>query len=291
MYKRQVFPVYDMGTQAHAMQLVAAHSDVPVPDVKFVELDDGPLGAPFIVMRRMEGRALADIPPYTFGGSFLDELDASQRREFQRNFMSVQAQLHNIDLTDVDTSFIASPDGGDALGRQLDAQYEYFEWARAGRDFPLIDRGLAWLRDNMPSDPGPTVLNWGDARPGNVLVDGVTPSAVLDWEMVDLGPAAVDVAWAIFLHSFFQHIAGVFGVPGFPDMFQHDDVLADYEAAGGAALPDLDWFIMFASVRFAIVSVRTSSREAAYGNREMPDDLQDLIMHRSIFEQQLDDRA
>jgi aminoglycoside phosphotransferase (APT) family kinase protein len=285
-----VFPVYDLEQQARAMQLVGAHSDVPVPTVKFIEPDDALVGAPFIVMGRVQGKALPDMPPYTFGGSFLDDLTPEQRREYQRNFMSVQARLHSIDLSNVDTSFIA-PSDGDALGRQLRSYRNYFEWAREGREVPLIEEGLAWLDANKPTDPGPTVLNWGDARPGNMLVDGVTPVAVLDWEMVDLGPAAVDVGWAIFMHSFFQEVTSVFELPGFPEMFRPDDVVADYVAAGGAPLPDLDWYVMLASVRFAIIAVRTSSREAAYGNRELPDDHADLIMHRAMLEAQLAERS
>jgi aminoglycoside phosphotransferase (APT) family kinase protein len=285
-----VFPVYDLEQQAKAMQLVAAHSDVPVPEVKFVEPDDAQVGAPFIVMGRVGGNALPDMPPYTFGGSFLDDLTPEQRRQYQRSFMSVQARLHRIDISNIDTSFIA-PSDGDALTRQLTQYRDYFEWAREGRDVPLIERGLAWLEANKPSDPGPTVLNWGDARPGNMLVDGTTPTAVLDWEMVDLGPAAVDVGWAIFMHSFFQEVCKIFELPGFPEMFRLDEVIADYAAAGGALLPDLDWFVMLASVRFAIIAVRTSSREAAYGNREVPDDHADLIMHRAMLEAQLAERS
>lgn len=285
-----VFPDYDLEQQARSMQLVAAHSDVPVPDVRFVENDDSHVGAPFIVMGRVGGAALPDMPPYTFGGSFLDGFTPEQQREFQRNFISVQARLRAIDPAALDTSFIAVDDG-DALGRQVTAHREYFEWARDGREVPIIVEGLAWLDANKPTDPGPTVLNWGDARPGNVLVDGITPTAVLDWEMVELGPAAVDVGWAIFMYSFFQHVTAVFELPGFPELFRPDDVVADYHAAGGATLPDLDWYVMLASVRFAIISVPTSSREAAYGNRPVPDDHADLVMHRTMLEAQLAERC
>ena len=55
-----VFEVYDLGKQAAAMRLVAAHSDVPVPDVPWVEDEAEHLGAPFIVMAYLEGETLAD---------------------------------------------------------------------------------------------------------------------------------------------------------------------------------------------------------------------------------------
>ena len=45
---------------------------------------------------------------------------------------------------------------------------------------------------------------------------------------------------------------------------------------------------MFAALRFAIVSVRTSTRGIAYGTMEKPDDPDDLIMFRNLLEQMLD---
>ena len=51
---------------------------------------------------------------------------------------------------------------------------------------------------------------------------------------------------------------------------------------------NLEWFEVFAALRFAIVSVRTSTRGIAYGQMEKPDDLDDLIMFRNLLEQMLD---
>lgn len=284
-----VFPVYDLPKQAAAMQIAGTHCGLPVPEVRFIEPDPAELGMPFIVMSRVDGRALQDMMPYTFGGTFLDSYTAEERAELQREFMGVLARLHALDLAGVDLSAIGTLDG-DALTRQLDAQRAYFDWARGPLEVPIIDRGLDWLAKNYPTDPGPTVLNWGDARPGNLLMEGTTPTALLDWEMVDLGPAGVDVGWAIFMHSFFQHIAGVFELPGFPDLFQPESALADYRAAGGREITDLEWYVLFGSVRMAIVSLRTSGRDVAHGNRDAPDNPEDLIMHRALLEEQLAQR-
>ncbi len=54
------------------MNLVRARTDVPVPDVRWVELDPQWLGTPFLVMRRIDGEAPPDIPPYVFGGWVAD---------------------------------------------------------------------------------------------------------------------------------------------------------------------------------------------------------------------------
>jgi len=55
-----VFPVYDLEAQYKAMQFVGARSDVPVPNVSDVELDESILGAPFFIMDRIEGQASHD---------------------------------------------------------------------------------------------------------------------------------------------------------------------------------------------------------------------------------------
>jgi aminoglycoside phosphotransferase (APT) family kinase protein len=279
-----VFPEYDLATQAGAMLLVAAHSDVPVPNVRHVETDEAHLGAPFIVMDKVEGRALPDMPPYVFGGSFFDEMTPDERRTLQRQVTEVLARLHDIDIAGADTSFIA-PSDGDAIDRHLAEQREYYEWARGELRYPVIERALDWLAANRPADPGPTVLNWGDARPGNILFDGLRPAAVLDWELVNLGPAGNDVGWMVFLHQFFQSLCDVFELPGFPDFCHPEDVLADYEAAGGRPISpqDLEWYVTYANTRFAIVSIRTSQREVAYGNRPSPDDPEDLLMNRALL--------
>jgi aminoglycoside phosphotransferase (APT) family kinase protein len=285
-----VFEFYDLAKQAAAMRLVASQSDVPVPEVPWVETDERHLGAPFIVMRRVHGRALPDMPPYVFGGSFLDAMTAAEQRELQRQSASVLARLHAIDAGTADLSPFGpvGETGDESLSRQLDEIEHYYRWTRLDWAYgdttvPLIDAAIQWLHDHRPSEVGPTVLNWGDARPGNILFDGTRPAAALDWEMVNLGPAAIDVGWMILLHEFFQSLSVVFEVPGFPEFCKPDDVHADYVEAGGRPITDLDWYITYAATRFAVVSVRTSSREVAYGNREAPVDPADLIMHRDLL--------
>jgi aminoglycoside phosphotransferase (APT) family kinase protein len=287
-----VFPVYDLAAQAGAMNLVGRYTSVPVPNVRFVESDESLLGSPFLVMDRVGGRALPDMPPYVFGGSFLDEFTVDDQRQLARTVASLQAQIHSIDLDRArsdgfDLSFLPALDGDD-VSRLLAQQRAYYDWARGDLRLPVIERALDWLARHRPSNPGPTVLNWGDARPGNVLFDGLTPTAVLDWEMVDAGPAGVDVGWLVFMHMFFQSLADVFQMPGFPEFCRADDVQQAYVAAGGREIDDFDWYVIYASLRFAAIAIRTSLREVSYGNREMPDDPEDLIMHKSMLYEQID---
>jgi aminoglycoside phosphotransferase (APT) family kinase protein len=258
-----------------------------VPHVRWVELDRKWLGTPFLVMRRIDGEAPPDLPPYVFGGWMMDA-SPEQRAQLQSASVSIVAKLHEITPQTHDLAFLAQPaHGASALDQQLGYQRWYYEWARDGVTYPLIERTLRWLDANRP-DEGPTVLNWGDARIGNMLYRDFEPVAVLDWEMATIGPAEIDIAWMVFLHRFFNDLAEKFELPGIPDFMRRDDVARAYEQMTGRPVRALEWFEVFAALRFAVVSIRTSTRGIAYGTMEKPEDPDDLIMFRGLLEQMLD---
>ena len=75
-----VFPDYDLELQRKCMDLVRANTDVPAPEVAFFERDTEWLRTPFLVMRRVDGSAPPDIPPYVFEGWILDATPEQRRR-------------------------------------------------------------------------------------------------------------------------------------------------------------------------------------------------------------------
>jgi len=282
-----VFPQYDLELQRRCMDLVRAQTDVPAPEVVWSVTDPTWLGTPFLVMRRIDGDAPPDIPPYVFGGWMMDATP-EQRAHLQHSSVSVIARLHEITPERHDLSFLTQPAHGvSALDQQLGYQRWYYEWARDGVTYPLIEATFQWLDAHRP-DEGRTVLNWGDARIGNILYREFEPVAVLDWEMATIGPAEIDIAWMVFLHRFFDDLAAKFELPGIPDFMRRDDVARAYEEMTGAAVGPLEWFEVFAALRFAVVSIRTSTRGIAYGTMEKPDDPDDLVMFRGLLEQMLD---
>jgi aminoglycoside phosphotransferase (APT) family kinase protein len=281
-----VFPEYDLDLQARCMRLVGAATDVPVPEVPWYEPDPQWLGSPFLVMSRVDGRVPPDVPPYVFGG-WVAELAPEGRAQLEANTVDVLARLHRVTPSTHDLGFLARPaHGASPLDQQLGYQRWYYEWAREGQSYPLIERTFAWLDAHRPSE-GAAVLNWGDSRIGNMLFSGVEPVAVLDWEMATVGPKEIDIAWALFVHRFFDDLAERFEMPAMKDLMVRDRVVATYEAASGEPVRDLEWFEVFAALRFAIVSVRTTARGVAYGQTEAPDDPDDVIMFRGLQERML----
>lgn len=283
-----VFPEYDLRLQQRCMQLVEQLTDVPVPTTPWCEEDPEWVGTPFLVMGRVDGLVPTDVPPYLMGGWVFDGTPDQQAR-FQREAAGVLARLHAITPETADLAFLDRPEHGKAgIDQHLGYQRWYYEWARGDEHFGIIERTFDWLDAHRPADPNPTVFNWGDSRVGNMMWRAFEPVAVLDWEMAALGPPEVDLAWMAFLHRFFQDIAERFGLPGLPHIMTTAGLVADYEAAGGRPARDIEWYEVFAALRFAIVSVRTTARGIAYGQQEQPPDNDDYIMFRNLLEQMLD---
>jgi len=282
-----VFPEYDLALQRRCMELVREHTEVPAPVVAYPEQDANWLGTPFIVMRRVDGVAPLDVPPYVFGG-WVHDATPDERARMEHNAVLTLVRLHEITPDRQDLSFLVPRQGGaSALERQLAHERWYYDWAREGDAYPLIEQALDWLDKRIPEDL-PAVLNWGDSRIGNMLWRDFEPVAVLDWEMATVGPREVDLAWMIFLHKFFQDMAERFGMPGLPDFMTRDALAAQYESLSGHTVRDLEWFEVFAALRFAIVSVRTTARSVAYGVQERSPDPDDVIMFRHLLEQMMD---
>jgi aminoglycoside phosphotransferase (APT) family kinase protein len=152
---------------------------------------------------------------------------------------------------------------------------------------PIIERSLAWLDEHWPPGRGPDVLCWGDARIGNIIYQGFEPAAVLDWEMASLGPRELDLGWFVFLHRFFQDIAEFFGLPGLPAFLRRSDVECCYQELTGCPPRDMDFYLVYAAVRHAIVMARIKRRMIHFGEDEVPAERDDYVLHRASLEQML----
>jgi len=284
-----VFPVYDLKRQFEVMRLVADHSSVPVPRTLWFEPDDAHIGSPFFVMERVDGIVPPDIMPYPFG-SWLSEAAPADQQRLQTSSVRVLAELHDMDVTPQDLAFLEfDRPGHSALRRHVADTAAFYQWVAAeGARSPLIERAFVWLDEHWPAKEGETALSWGDSRIGNMMFRDFEPVAVLDWEMAGVGPREMDLAWMIYLHRFLDDLALQLELPGMPDFMRLDDVSAAYESFTGHTPRDLEFYTLYASLRHAIVMTRVAQRSVLFGEQEMPDDPDDMIMHRATLEQMLD---
>lgn len=256
----QVFPEYDLRLQYETMRLLAS-TDVPVPEVFWLEEGDTSIfGAPFYVMGRVEGRVPPDQPPYHAGG-WLHEATPAEREAIWLGGFDVMARIHRLDPDATGFGFLRRPElGVSGLDQELAYYERYFEWAAAGRPQPVIEAAREWLLKHKPADE-PEGLAWGDARIGNVIYEGTTPAAVLDWEMVSVGSPEKDVGWAIFLDRHHSEGIGTPRLPGFPS---YADTVAFYEERSGHRVRHLDYYQVYAGYRFGIVMLRIAQQLVHY---------------------------
>jgi aminoglycoside phosphotransferase (APT) family kinase protein len=257
----QVFPEYDLELQYRTMSLLA-DTDIPVPRMFWLEKEDASvLGAPFYVMGRVEGRVPPDNPPYHAGG-WVTEITPAERAAIWWGGIESIARVHRLDYRAAGFGFLERPDlGATPLERQLRYYDRYLAWAARGKPQPTAESARTWLWQNMPQDE-PTCLQWGDARIGNIIFDGTRPAAVLDWEMVTLGPPEVDLAWTIFLDR--HHSEGIEAprLEGFPG---YEETVARYEQLTGHRARNLFYYQVFAGYRFAVIMMRIAQQMVRYG--------------------------
>lgn len=278
-----VFPEYELGNQYELLREVGRLTDVPVPPVRWIEPDPAVLGSPFFVMSRVDGVVPPDVMPYTFGDNWLHDATTEQQLRLQETSIAVLAGLHAIDRPEERFAFLSPDAPGDTpLRRHVAHTRAWYEWAkaRASRS-AVVEDGFAWLDANWP-DEGPAVLSWGDSRIGNVMYRDFEPVAVLDWEMAGIGPRELDLGWMVFSHMVFEQLATTFELPGMPHFLRPDDAAATYESLTGYTPRDLDWYVMYAAVQWGIVFMRTGTRQAHFGEIEMPADVDELLHHREL---------
>jgi len=289
-----VFPHYRLDHQYDVIRLVSELTSVPVPTLRWMDTTGEVLGSPFFLMDHVDGVVPPDVMPYTFGGNWFADAPAERQRELQDSTVEVLAKLHSIPnaaktfgfLTEVD------PPGDTPLRRHFQWLKDWYEFAvpDVGRS-PLVERALAWLEENFPTDiaAGEPVLSWGDSRIGNVLYDDFRPVAVLDWEMATVGPRELDVAWIVFAHMVFQEIAGLATLPGLPDVLREEDVRATYQSLTGVELGDLRWFYVYSGVIWCCVFMRTGARRVHFGEIEKPDDVEAMFYHAGVLRRFLEE--
>ncbi|MDX2357149.1 phosphotransferase family protein [Dietzia sp. PP-33] len=279
-----VFPVYDLQKQFDVMRVVRENTELPVPRVRWLEQDPAVLGTPFLVMDRATGRAPVDNPPYVFDGWLL-EMDPQQRRELQRESVAILAAIHQIPAPADLVSSLAPAPGMSALRAHVDEQRAYYEWTTRedGLQIPVIERAFDWIDTHWPAETGPEVLSWGDARIGNILYEGTRPSAVLDWEMATIAPAEVDLGWFLYFHDLFQELAVAFDFPGTPELFEHSEVVEQYEQLTGSTVRDLPFYYVYAGLRQAVILSRITRRRIHFGEQEPPAHPDEYVLHHAML--------
>jgi aminoglycoside phosphotransferase (APT) family kinase protein len=256
--EQQVYMDADVLLQAAAMRAVAGHA--PVPEVRWEETDPEPLGSPFFVMDRVSGRVPSTTPTFHAGG-WVADLPPDERLRLATNGLEALAAINRVGGEAV-AGLQAAGAGAPGLERNLDWVRRWHEWAAAGQSDALINEALAYVAENAPATDE-TFVSWGDCRPGNMIFgDDLEVAAVLDWEMVTLGPPEMDLGWWLMMDRWATEGFGTGPLEGWP---ARAESIGIYERAIGRAVRDIEYYEILAATRYAIIVVRSTNLMIAAG--------------------------
>ena len=111
-----------------------------------------------------------------------------------------------------------------------------------------------WLRAHKPLDYIPGLMH-GDYQFANVMYRHGAPAtlaAIVDWEMGTVGDPKLDLAWMVQSWPTGEDTGGMDYVDmrGMP---ARDDVVAHYAEVSGRQVDDLDYYLVLAKWKLAIV--------------------------------------
>lgn len=248
-----LFQDHDLDAQRRILEALHRYTDVPVPRVVgHADRGDSPLGQPFFVTERVHGIVPPDWPSYARSGWLL-EATPEQQRTLYESGLGILAALRAADWSAMGLEFLVDP-GRRPVGLEAELGHDrgFLAWVAEGRALPLFEGALDWLARHCPADDR-RHLNWGDARPGNIIFRDFHPVAVLDWEMATVGPPEADLGWWIVFQRMHTEGHGLPPLPGFPSP---DEAVALYEAMTGEPVQNLAFFEVRAALRAALLLFR-----------------------------------
>jgi aminoglycoside phosphotransferase (APT) family kinase protein len=251
--KRGLFENYDMGRQFLVMDRLNRYAGIPTPVCRWLEPDTSILGRQFFVMNFIQGRIPPDAPkPYNQAGWVYDAAPADRRTVW---FSAVDCliSLSRVDWRAAQLDFLDWPDPSRSrIAQDLENCDAIRQWGEKGLpqiDIPDLRKIRRYLDLNRPEEREPGIV-WGDARFGNIMYQGYTPVAMLDWELSSIGDPVNDLAYFLMMDLFFRADRGA-RVPtpqidGFPSI---GETLDYYEDATGRKMKDFNFYLALNAYR------------------------------------------
>lgn len=237
-----------------------ADSDVPHPRAVAVCEDTGLLGATFYLMDFVDGWSPISVDEWP--EPFLSDLD--ERRALAVELVDAIARLARLDWRARGLEGLGRPDGFHE--RQVDRWYAHLDRFRF-RDLPGLDEAGAWLRDHKPRSYQPGIMH-GDYQFANVMFAHGAPArltAIVDWEMGTVGDPLLDLAWVVMGWPDEGEDRSGSGYVDFTGMPDKADLLEHYATVSGRDVDEIDYYVILARFKMAIVLEGGYARYVAGG--------------------------
>ncbi len=232
-------------------------TDVPHTPAVAVCTDHSVLGRTFYLMGYIDGWSPMDSKrwPAPF------DTDLTARAGLAYQLAEGIALLSRVDWRARGLQDLGRPDGFHE--RQVQRWTEFFARHR-GRDLDGMDTATTWLRTHRPLDYIPGIMH-GDYQFANVMYEHGAPArlaALVDWEMGTVGDPKLDLAWMVQSwpeDTSAPEAAGASyvdlrGMPARTRLLEH------YAEVSGRQVEDLDYYLVLAKWKLAIVLERGFQR-------------------------------
>lgn len=236
-------------------RIIAALDGTDVPHTRAVAVctDPAVLGRTFYLMGFVDGWSPMGLDDSRRWPAPFDT-DVAARRGLSYQLAEGIARLSKVDWQAKGLQDLGRPEGFHE--RQVDRWTVFFERIK-GRELPGIEVASAWLRAHRPIDYVPGLMH-GDYQFANVMFHHGAPArlaAIVDWEMGTVGDPKLDLGWMVQAwpddpDALDGASLGYVDMTGMPT---RDEVLAHYAEVSGRQVDDIDYYVILAKWKLAIV--------------------------------------
>lgn len=237
-------------------------SDVPHPEPLLHSTDAAVIGAPFLIMRVVDGfTPIGHLPaPYD---------KPENRHSLAMAMVDALVALGGLDWRAKGLEGLGKPEG--FLARQVPRWLHQLDGYAQKRDLPKLDVVASWLESHTPKK-GYDGLMHGDYSPFNVMASPSDPTrlaAVIDWDTGTVGDPLLDIG----------HLLARWAEPGEEsvildplDILDREglptraEMAARYAQGSGIDLGDLQYYEVLALFKLAIILEGQVSQAAGRGN-------------------------
>jgi aminoglycoside phosphotransferase (APT) family kinase protein len=240
-------------------RIIQALDGTDVPHTPAIAMCDDPevLGRTFYLMGFVDGWSPMDhrnwAPPF--------DADIAARAGLGYQLAEGIALLSRVDWRARGLEGLGRPEGFHE--RQVERWTTFFERIK-GRKLEGMDIASAWLRAHQPVDFIPGIMH-GDYQFANVMFRDGSPArlaAIVDWEMGTVGDPKLDLGWMIqgWPEDTMIPSASETSYVDMRGMPSRSQVLAHYAEVSGRQVDDIDYYIILAKWKLAIVLERGFQR-------------------------------
>jgi aminoglycoside phosphotransferase (APT) family kinase protein len=240
-------------------------SDVPHPEAFAACSDDQVIGSSFYLMSLVDGWS----PMNMDGWPTPFDVDLNARHGLGIQLVDGIARLALLDWRARGLEGFGKPEGFHE--RQVDRWLAHLS-AIQFRELPGLEVTAEWLRGHKPSHWEPAIVH-GDYQFANVMFSHGAPAnlaAIVDWEMSTIGDPLLDLAWVMngWTDPGEDRTKGYVDATGMPS---RDEMLQHYVSVSGRNVDEIDYYIILARFKLAIVL------EAGYA-RAVADETENRVM-------------